>query len=57
MSNGGNGWRFALRRLDHHQDELGLAMRATGRRVASAGMQAQIRELTARIEAPEHRDG
>lgn len=48
-------------RLDHHQDELnvvsGLAMRATGERVAWVGMQAQLRKLTARIEALEQRDG
>ena len=48
-------------RLDHHQDELsvvsGLAMRATGERVAWASVQAQLKKLAARIEALEHRDG
>lgn len=48
-------------RLDLHQDELsvvsGLAMRATGERVAWASLQAQLRKLAARIEALEHRDG
>ena len=47
-------------RLDHHQDELsvvsGLAMRATGERVAWASVQAQLRKLTARIEALERRE-
>ena len=46
--------------LDHHQDELsvvsGLAMRATGERVAWANLQAQLRKLTARIEALERRE-
>ena len=44
-------------RLDHHQDELsvvsGLAMRATGERVAWASVQAQLKKLAARIEALE----
>lgn len=44
-------------RLDQHRDELnlvsGLAMRATGERVAWASVQAQLRKLTARIEALE----
>ncbi|MGD9868501.1 MAG: hypothetical protein AB7I59_12580 [Geminicoccaceae bacterium] len=48
-------------RLDHHQDELsvvsGLAMRATGERVAWASVQAQLRKLAARIEALERQDG
>lgn len=48
-------------RLDHHQDELdvvsGLAMRATGERVAWASMQSQLRKLAARIEALERQDG
>ena len=48
-------------RLDHHQDELsivsGLAMQATGERVARASLQAKIRKLTARIEALEYQDG
>lgn len=47
--------------LDHHQDELstvsGLALRATGERVAWASFQAQLRKMAARIEALEHRDG
>lgn len=44
-------------RLEHHQDELnvvsGLAMRATGERVAWAGIQSQLNKLAARIEALE----
>lgn len=44
-------------RLDQHQDELsvvsGLAMRATGERVAWGSVQAQLKKLTARIEALE----
>ena len=43
--------------LDQHQDELnvvsGLAMRATGERVGWSSVQAQLRKLTARIEALE----
>lgn len=43
--------------LDHHQEELnvvsGLAMRATGERIAWASVQAQLKKLTARIEALE----
>ena len=44
-------------RLDHHHDELnavsGLAMRATGERVAWASVQGQIEKLAARIGALE----
>ena len=44
-------------RLEHHQDELdvvsGLAMRATGERVAWASLQGQLKKLAARIEALE----
>jgi hypothetical protein len=44
-------------RLEHHQDELnvvsGLAMRATGERVAWASLQSQLKKLAARIEALE----
>jgi len=47
-------------RLDHHQDELnvvsGLAMRATGERVAWASVQSQLNKLAARIEALERRE-
>jgi hypothetical protein len=47
-------------RLDQHQDELnvvsGLAMRATGERVAWGSVQAQLRKLTARIEALENQE-
>lgn len=43
--------------LDHHQDELnvvsGLAMRATGERVAWTSVQSQLNKLLARIEALE----
>ena len=46
--------------LEHHQDELnvvsGLAMRATGERVAWASMQNQLNKLAARIEALERRE-
>ena len=46
--------------LDHHRDELnvvsGLAMRATGERVAWASVQAQLNKLAARIEALERED-
>lgn len=46
--------------LDHHQDELnvvsGLAMRATGERIAWSSVQAQLKKLTARIEALERQD-
>jgi hypothetical protein len=46
--------------LDQHQDELtvvsGLAMRATGERVAWASLQAQLRKLTARSEALEEQE-
>lgn len=46
--------------LDHHQDELnvvsGLAMRATGERIAWASVQAQLNKLAAQIEALERRD-
>ncbi|MFO1046335.1 MAG: hypothetical protein U1E52_00295 [Geminicoccaceae bacterium] len=45
--------------LDHRLDELSvvssLAMRATGERDAWASIQAQLRKLTARVEAVEHR--
>ncbi len=44
-------------RLEQHQNELdvvsGLAMRATGERVAWASLQGQIKKLSARIEALE----
>jgi hypothetical protein len=44
-------------RLEHRQDELGvvsgLAMRATGERVAWASVQSQLTKLAARIEALE----
>jgi hypothetical protein len=44
-------------RLEDHQDELnvvsGLAMRATGERVAWASVQSQLKKLAARIEALE----
>ena len=44
-------------RLDTHQDELnvvsGLAMRATGERVAWASLQKQFAKLVARVEALE----
>ena len=44
-------------RLEHHQNELdvvsGLAMRATGERVAWASVQGQLKKLAARIEALE----
>jgi hypothetical protein len=47
-------------RLDQHQDELnvvsGLAMRATGERVAWGSVQAQLRKLAARIEALENQE-
>jgi hypothetical protein len=43
--------------LDHHQDELnvvsGLAIRATGERMAWASVQSQLNKLAARIEALE----
>lgn len=43
--------------LEHHHDELnvvsGLAMRATGERVAWASVQSQLNKLAARIEALE----
>lgn len=46
--------------LDHHQEELnvvsGLAMRATGERIAWASVQAQLKKLAARIEALERQD-
>jgi BMFP domain-containing protein YqiC len=44
-------------RLEHHQDELnvvsGLALRATGERVAWARVQSQLKKLATRIEALE----
>jgi BMFP domain-containing protein YqiC len=44
-------------KLEHHNDELtvvsGLAMRATGERIAWASMQNQLKKLAARIEALE----
>lgn len=44
-------------RLEHHNDELnvvsGLAMRATGERVAWATVQSQLNKLAARIDALE----
>lgn len=44
-------------RLDAHQDELnvvlGLAMRATGERVAWASLQKQFAKLVVRVEALE----
>lgn len=46
-------------RLDHHQEELdvvsGRAMRATGERVVWASVQAQLRNLAARLAALEIR--
>jgi hypothetical protein len=43
-----------------HRDELnvvsGLAIRATGERVAWGSVQSQLRKLAARIEALENRD-
>jgi hypothetical protein len=43
--------------LGHHQDELnvvsGLAMRATGERIAWASVQSQLNKLAARIDALE----
>jgi hypothetical protein len=44
-------------RLEHHQDELnvvsGLAMRATGERIAWASVQKRLDKLAVRIEALE----
>lgn len=44
-------------RLEYHQDELnvvsGLAMRATGERIAWSSVQSQLNKLAARIEALE----
>lgn len=46
--------------LDHHRDELdvvsGLAMRATGERVAWASVQRQLTPNAARTEAPNQRN-
>jgi hypothetical protein len=44
-------------RLEHHEDELnvvsGLAMRATGDRVAWSSLQKQLAKLAARVEVLE----